>query len=204
MVLSFVVSVPVVGSVTANDCSRSSPRGDLGQVALLLLRRAVPQQRAHDVHLRVARAGVGAGAVDLLEDDRGLGDAQPGAAVLLRDQRRQPAGLGQRLDELLRVGALLVQLAPILGRESRAQRPHRLPQFREFVPARSMAPCIMLSLRRSELPTPNGRGMLQWRRASRQPAPLTDARALFTSRHLCAAPYVLVRGSSRQTKKGWQ
>ena len=52
-------------------------RRDLRQVALLLLRRSVPQQRAHDVHLRVAGPGVRAGAVDLLENHRRLGDAQP-------------------------------------------------------------------------------------------------------------------------------
>ena len=70
--------------------------GDAGQVAALLLGRAVAQQRAHDVHLGVAGAGVAAAAVDLFEDDRGLGDAEPGAAVFGRDERGQPAGLGQR------------------------------------------------------------------------------------------------------------
>ena len=45
-------------------------------------------------------------AVDLFHDHRRLGEAEPGAAVLLRDQRRQPAGLGQRVDERLGIAAL--------------------------------------------------------------------------------------------------
>jgi hypothetical protein len=92
LVLILVVSVPVVGSVTPMDCRRHSPAGDLGQVLLLLRLRAMAQQRAHVVHLAVAGAGVAAAAVDLLHDDAGLGQAQAGAAVFLRDQRGQPAG----------------------------------------------------------------------------------------------------------------
>ena len=47
--------------------------------------RAVAQQRAHVVHLAVAGAGVAAGAVDLLHDHRGLGQARG-------PSRRTPAG----------------------------------------------------------------------------------------------------------------
>ena len=39
---------------------------------------------------------------------------EPGAAVFLRDQRRQPAGLGQRVDELHRITTRVVELAPVL------------------------------------------------------------------------------------------
>ena len=46
------------------------------------------------------------------------------AAVLLRDQRGQPAGLGQRIDEGLGVGALLVDLAVVFVRKLGAQRAH--------------------------------------------------------------------------------
>ena len=57
---------------------------------------------AHDVHLAVHRAGKAARAADLLQDDGRFGDGQPRAAVLLGNQRRQPARLGQRLDECVR------------------------------------------------------------------------------------------------------
>src|ERR671912_676993 len=56
--------------------------GDLRQVRPFLLLRAVPQQSAHSVHLSVAGTGVGARAVDLLEDDCRFGDAQPHPPVL--------------------------------------------------------------------------------------------------------------------------
>src|SRR6185295_19550463 len=59
---------------------------ELRQPPLLLRVGAVPQQRAHRVHLRVARAGVAAGRVDLLEDDGRLLEAEAAAAVLGRDQ----------------------------------------------------------------------------------------------------------------------
>jgi hypothetical protein len=100
--------------------------GDLRQVELLLRFGAVAQQRAHVVHLAVAGAGIAAAAVDLFHDHRGLGEAEARAAVLLRDQRRQPAGLGQRIDEGLGVAALLVDLAEVLGRKLGAEVAHRI------------------------------------------------------------------------------
>ena len=77
--------------------------GDLRQVALLLLRRAVAQQRAHVVHLAVAGAGVAAAAVDLLHDDarlrRGRGPSRrtrsgsaPPASRLRSARRRTSPG----------------------------------------------------------------------------------------------------------------
>ena len=87
--------------------------GDLRQELALLRVGAVPQQRAHRVHLRVAGAGVAAAAVDLLEDDRRLGDAEARAAVVLRNQRRQVAGAGERLDERVGIRARRVELAPV-------------------------------------------------------------------------------------------
>ena len=68
-------------------------RGDLRQIALLLLLAAVPQQGAHDVHLGVALAGGAARGVDLLEDHRGGAQRQARAAIFLRDQRGEKAGL---------------------------------------------------------------------------------------------------------------
>ncbi|MCY1231374.1 hypothetical protein D9M72_438210 [compost metagenome] len=104
-------------------------RGDLGQVLFLLRLGTVAQQRAHVVHLAVAGTGIAAAAVDFFHDDRGFGQAQAGAAVFLRDQRRQPAGRGQCVDEGLGVGALLVDLAEVLVREFGAKRAHGIADF---------------------------------------------------------------------------
>lgn len=43
--------------------------GDFRQVPLFLFRRTVPQQRAHNVHLRVASAGIRSRPVDLFQND---------------------------------------------------------------------------------------------------------------------------------------
>ena len=49
--------------------------------------------------------------------------AEAGAAVFLRDERRQPAGLGQRADELLGV-AVGLERAPVLARKAGAELAH--------------------------------------------------------------------------------
>ena len=106
------------------DAERLQPQfaaGDLRQPFCLLLVAAVPQQRAHGVHLGVAAAAIAAGALDLFED-RGRGrQFQPGAAIFFRDQHREIAGFGQRIDEGLRVGHLAVELAPVFAGELRAK-----------------------------------------------------------------------------------
>ena len=71
------------------------------------------QQRAHVVHLAVAGARIAAAAVDLFHDHRGLGQAQPGAAVFGGNQRGQPARAGERGDKLLWVGAGCIDLAVV-------------------------------------------------------------------------------------------
>ena len=121
MVFRDEVSVPLVGSVTPNACSRSSPVAMPRQQLLLLVLAAVPQHRAHGVHLGVAGAGVAAGAVHFLEDGGACADLQPRAAIFLRDQHAEIAGLGQRLHELGRVGHLAVELAPVFARKALAQ-----------------------------------------------------------------------------------
>jgi hypothetical protein len=67
--------------------------------------------------------------VDLLEDHRGRAQRQAGAAVFLRDQRAEEAGLGERRDELGRVGLAFFQVAPIGAGESLADAAHRLADF---------------------------------------------------------------------------
>ena len=98
---------------------------DLRQIALLLVGIAVPQHRAHGVHLRVAGRAVAARGVDLLHDGDGGRHREPAAAVFLGDQRGEEAGLRQRIDEVDRIGALAIEVAPVLAGEAGAQRPHR-------------------------------------------------------------------------------
>jgi hypothetical protein len=86
---------------------------DLGQPALLLLGRAMAQQRAHVVHLAMTGARIAAAAVDLFHDHRGLDQAQPRAAVFLRNERGHPAGTRQGIDEGFRVGAGGINLAEV-------------------------------------------------------------------------------------------
>ena len=62
---------------------------DLRQILPLLRLGAVPQERAHHIHLRVRRPRIAAGVIDLFEDHRRLGEAHAEAAVLLRDQRAE-------------------------------------------------------------------------------------------------------------------
>src|SRR3546814_668251 len=104
--------------------------GDLRQVLALLLVRAVPQDGAHRVHLRVAGGTVAAGGVDLLQDGAAGRDRQAGAAILLGDQHGEEAGLRQRVDELGRLGALAVLLPPVFAGILRAQPADRLADLR--------------------------------------------------------------------------
>src|SRR6266511_3959532 len=83
------------------------------------------QQRAHRVHLSVRGRRVPTGRVDLLDDESGLRDAEPSTAVFGRDERPEPAGVGERAYEPLGVFARAVQLAPVVAGELRAERTHR-------------------------------------------------------------------------------
>ena len=49
--------------------------GDLWQIARLLRLRTMAQQRAHNVHLRVAGGGIAAGMMHFLQNKAGLQDA---------------------------------------------------------------------------------------------------------------------------------
>ncbi len=88
-------------------------RGDARQILLLLRLVAVPQHRAHRVHLRMARRGIARAVVDRLQHGAGGADRQSRAAVLLRNQRAEIAGLRQRGDELGRIRRLVIVLHPI-------------------------------------------------------------------------------------------
>ncbi len=93
------------------------------KVLALLLVASVLEERAHRVHLRVGARGVSAGTVDLLEDGRRIGDVESRSAVLGRNERREPARLRERVDELLGVFALPIDLAPVGVAEVGAELP---------------------------------------------------------------------------------
>ena len=95
--------------------------GDLRQPFCLLLVVAVPQQRAHGVHLGVAAAAIAAGALDLLEDGGCGGQFQPGAAIFFGDQHREISGPRQCIDERAGIGHLAIELAPVFAGELGAQ-----------------------------------------------------------------------------------
>ena len=118
------------------DAERLQPQfaaGDPGQVLRLLRVVAVPQHGAHRVHLGMAAAAVAAGALDLFQDGRCRRQFQPGAAIFLGDQNREIAGLRQRVDELLRIRHLAVELAPVFARELGAELCDGVADVVEFV-----------------------------------------------------------------------
>ena len=103
--------------------------GDFRQILLLLFRAAMLQDGAHDVHLRVTGSRIAARGVDFFQNRGGSRKRQARAAKFFRDQRRQPAGIGQRLDEFGRVAAAGIKLTPIFAREARAELAHFLTDF---------------------------------------------------------------------------
>src|SRR5262245_708132 len=70
----------------AEGLEAQASRRDLRQESFLLCRAAVPEDRAHDVHLGVASGAVAAAGMHLLEDRRRGGDAEPTAAEFFGDE----------------------------------------------------------------------------------------------------------------------
>src|SRR5882762_399606 len=106
---------------------------DLRQILFLLRLAAVPQHRAHGVHLRVAGGAVRAALLDFLENRGGRGELQARAAVLLGDEAGEPARLGERAHELGGVAPLAVGLAPVFHGEARAKLRHGIADFAQIV-----------------------------------------------------------------------
>src|SRR3974390_3387583 len=106
--------------------------GDLGQIFLFLLGVAMPQDCAHGVHLRVAGGAVASGGMDFFEDGAGGADAEPAAAVVLRDQRGKIPGLRERGYEFGRISALSVERAPVFPGKFIAESAHAPADIGEF------------------------------------------------------------------------
>src|SRR5262249_44629696 len=102
-----------IGLGDAKSLQAKFSAGDLWQITSLLFFVAVPKQGSHGVHLRVTYCGDAAGAVDLFKNDAGFGDSEAGAAVLFRNQRRQPAEFRKLTDKGLGIVFLAVDLTPI-------------------------------------------------------------------------------------------
>ena len=106
------------------DGKRLKPKssgGDVWQVGALLRVRAVSNERAHHIHLRVARTRVRARSIDLFENDRSFRHTESAAAVLLGNERSEPAGIGQRLYERFGILGPLVERSPVAAVEARTQ-----------------------------------------------------------------------------------
>src|SRR6267378_39458 len=106
---------------------------DPWKVFFLLRLAAVPQHRAHGVHLRVASGAVCAALLDFLENRRGRGELQARATVLLGDEAGEPARAGERGNELGGVAPLAVGLAPVFHGEARAKLRHGVADFAQIV-----------------------------------------------------------------------
>src|SRR5467141_3713810 len=81
----------------------------------------------------MAGRAIAAAGLNLLHDGGGLDQRKTAAAVLLRDERREEPSLGQRRHEFAWIGALAIELAPILARETGAQRTHGRADLRKLV-----------------------------------------------------------------------
>jgi len=145
------------------DAERLQPQlagRDLRQERALLRIGSMPQQRAHRVHLRVARAGIPAAAIDFLEDDRRLRDAEAGPAVRFGNQRREVAGVGERFDERAGIRTRRVELPPVAVGKCPAQVANGVPQILMELDGRHGVIIVHVLKRRAE----SREGMLAWRR----------------------------------------
>src|SRR5258708_39965927 len=106
--------------------TRSSADVSLREIFPPRRRAAGAQPGAHDKHKGMARGGAAAVGVDRLEDQGAVADGEPGAAVLLGNEGGKVAGLRELVDELLRVFAPGVELAPVLAGEAFADLRHAL------------------------------------------------------------------------------
>src|ERR1700722_19797026 len=136
VVLREDLSVPLVGSVTPNACSRRRPAAISGRWRRFWASEAVPQDRPHCVHLGVTGAAIATRALDFLQHRGRSGERQTCPAVFFGDQDREPAGLGERFEKFARIGHPAVEVAPIFARKACAELRDCLAYFRIVLPCR--------------------------------------------------------------------
>ena len=91
---------------------------DLRQIFGFLGVRAMPQQRAHRIHLRMTGRGITARAVDFFQN-RGSGRKRQGQpAIRLWYKRGQIARFGQSGHEGLRIGLIAIAVLPVAPRKA--------------------------------------------------------------------------------------
>src|SRR5687768_7891919 len=95
----------------------------------------MPDERAHDVHLRMTGARVGAGAVDFFKYHRRLSHTQSSTAKLLGYERREPSRVCQRAYKVLRITRMLVERLPVGAAKFPAQLSNRLAILAELARA---------------------------------------------------------------------
>src|SRR5262245_15705574 len=80
------------------------------------------QDRAHRVHLRVARGAISTRGVHFLENCRRRTQIEATAPVFLGDQCRQVARLGERRDKLGWISPFTIKATPIFAGKLRTKR----------------------------------------------------------------------------------
>src|SRR4051812_2754454 len=81
----------------------------------------------------MAGSAVAALSLDRFQDRGSRRETEARAAIFLGDEYREIARFGQRLHELGRIAAHLVELAPVLARKACAQLAHLLADFLQIV-----------------------------------------------------------------------
>ena len=113
--------MPLLGSVTPKACRRNSPRAIPGKKAGFLRFCAVAQDRAHGIHLRVARTRITTRPMDFLEDGRPRRQRQSKAAKGFGNQSPKIPFLGQNAHKFCWVGLVAVRFAPVVSPTKPAQ-----------------------------------------------------------------------------------
>ena len=79
-------------------------------------------------------SAIAAGSMYLLKNCGGGRKIESATAVLLRDERREIAGLSERGDKFGRLGAVAIQRAPVFSWKFGAQRAYAGANISKFIP----------------------------------------------------------------------
>src|SRR5262249_51195552 len=104
--------------------------GDFGQITLFHRLTPIFNNWHGGKHRKVNGRSTGrpsAGRGNLSEHDAGFRDPEAAATVGGRNDRAQPAGSSKRVEELMRIGAGPVELAPVTPGKLSCQMPHFRP-----------------------------------------------------------------------------